>query len=279
MLVLALFPTVAIAASFTIVLDKSVYEYGDIVGIRVNGTLPCDIATLRVVSPIGEPVKVMLITADDAAKGISIPIPSIPTGGWVAGSYRVEIVCGAESASVAFTLKSKPLPPPPKLPTVYVTVVEKGTGLPVPKAVLIAYDSKGNVLDVEETGKDGKATLTVVEGTVKILVRAAGYYMAEANVNVDSSVSTNIELERITKDTELEERVGQLEAKVDLLSRTISDISAKVDILAAKLSTLQDELKNMVSKLADVENLLKDLECRVKALEEAVKDIIRKLWG
>ena len=279
MLVLALFPTVAIAASFTIVLDKSVYEYGDIVGIRVNGTLPCDIATLRVVSPIGEPVKVMLITADDAAKGISIPIPSIPTGGWVAGSYRVEIVCGAASASVAFTLKSKPLPPPPKLPTVYVTVVEKGTGLPVPKAVLIAYDSKGNVLDVEETGKDGKATLTVVEGTVKILVRAAGYYMAEANVNVDSSVSTNIELERITKDTELEERVGQLEAKVDLLSRTISDISAKVDILAAKLSTLQDELKNMVSKLADVENLLKDLECRVKALEEAVKDIIRKLWG
>jgi len=109
LLAVAALAVTAAAASFTIVLDKSVYEYGDTIQVRVNGTLPCDIATLRIVSPLGEPVKVMLVTADEASKGISIAIPSLPTGGWVAGSYRVELVCGVASASASLAIKSSSL--------------------------------------------------------------------------------------------------------------------------------------------------------------------------
>ena len=147
--------SIASAASYNVILDKSTYNYGDTIKISIIGTMPCNLATVKIISPQNEDVKVLLVTQADLRNGVSTDIPALPTTEWITGVYRVDVICGSQVASATFKLEAKPLPPPPSLPIVYVTVSEWDTKLPVPKAIVVAYDDSGKVVDVEETNKDG----------------------------------------------------------------------------------------------------------------------------
>jgi len=271
----------ASAASFTVVLDKESYSYGDTVTVKVEGILPCDLATLKVVSPEREDVKVLLVSRSDLLEGVKIKIPSIPVDGWVAGTYRVDVVCGSERASATFELKARPPPPPkPRLPIVHVTVVEEESGRPIPKAVVVAYTVEGKVTDVKETNYEGKAALSVRKTTMTIVARAAGYYISERRVNVNgSSIDVTLKLKRIERIDVLEQRLDQVAMKVNTLSDRVEEAYGKVVLIDTKLIALTKQLQSLATKLNNMEEVMKDIECRVKALEEAVKSLIDKVFG